>query len=171
MVSEEEKIEKPEARKKGVYHNIIFCPYCGKATDHKLLQIEQNSTCLECNQDMNRILFEAKAKRLFIQKCNICSFNNPTGVQYCIKCGSSDFSEKNKSKSRFLNRQSLIIYGISFLISLGISLALVFGIASEYIIVKNIVAVLTIIPFTIIFSWFFFVFIRIFTKKEIKRKV
>lgn len=166
MVSEEEIIKKPKSQKKGVYHNIIFCPYCGKATDNKLLLIKQTSTCLECDMDMNIILLEAKAKRQFNQKCIVCSYANPSGAQYCIKCGGSNFSEKEKSKSKFLNRQNLIIYGISFLISLGISLGLVFGVASEYIIVKNIVAVLTIIPFTLIFSWFFFVFIRVFTKKE-----
>ncbi|MHA1154674.1 MAG: hypothetical protein ACTSQK_01085 [Candidatus Heimdallarchaeota archaeon] len=166
MVSEEEIIEKPKSRKKGLYHNIIFCPYCGKATDNKLLLIEQTSICLECDQDMNIILLEARSKRQFDQKCIVCSYDNPTGAQYCIKCSSSKFSEKKKSKSKFLNRQSLIILGISFLISLGVSLGLVFGIASEYIIVKNIIAVLTIIPFTLIFSWFFFVLIRVFTKKE-----
>ena len=166
LVSEEGIIEKPKARKKGLYHNIIFCPYCGKATDHKLLLIKQTSECLECRQDMNRILVEAKAKRLFDQKCTVCSYKNPTGAQYCIKCGSNNFAEKKMSRFKFLTRQGLIIYGISFLISLGISLGLVFGIASEYIIVKNIIAVLTIIPFTLIFSWFFFVFIRVFRKKE-----
>ncbi|MHA1557520.1 MAG: hypothetical protein ACTSPM_11380 [Candidatus Heimdallarchaeota archaeon] len=166
MVSEEEIIEKPKSRKKGLYHNIIFCPYCGKATDNKLLLIEQTSICLECDQDMNSILLEARAKRQFDQKCIVCSYANPTGAKHCIKCSSSNFSEKNKIKSKFLNRQSLIILGISFLISLGISLGLVFGIASEFIIVKNVVAVLTIIPFTLIFSWFFFVLIRVFTKKE-----
>ncbi len=166
MTSEKDIIEKPNSQKKGAYQNIIFCPFCSATTDNKLRLHEQTSLCLECDRDMDTILLEARAKRQFDQVCIVCSFANPAGAQYCIKCGSSNLSEKKKSRSRFLNRQSLIIYGISFLISLGVSSGLIFGIASEYIIVKNIIAVLTIIPFTLIFSWFFFVFIRVFTKKK-----
>ncbi len=164
MVSEEEINKKTKSRKKRVSHNIIFCPYCGKSTDHKLLQIDQTNECLECNQDMNRILEEGK--RQFNQQCTVCSYDNPIGAQYCIKCGSSNFSEKKESRPKFLSGQGLMVYGIAFTISLVLSLVMVFGIASEYIIVKNIIAVVTVIPFTLILSWFFFVFIRIFIKKE-----
>ena len=165
MVSAE--IKKSEKKRlMGRQYNVIFCPYCGASVDHNLLGV-QGTICIECKKDMDIVLKEAKMKREFNKYCKNCSFANPNNTNFCIKCGSEEFSEtKKKYRSKFFHRQNLIIGIVSVLISVGITCGIVFGLAAQFVVLKGIVAAVVIVSFSLIISWFVFVIISNLVRRD-----
>ncbi|NHJ05366.1 MAG: hypothetical protein EAX90_11115 [Candidatus Heimdallarchaeota archaeon] len=173
-----QKREQKENDKQSVFqhqrYKINYCPFCGAIINQTEYIKKQNNICLSCKKNMT-IPFDLTndLKNNFLV-CNNCAFLNPLNVNFCAKCGSDNLSltiTQAPSKTHLKDirnpffRSRKFYYIISFFISLAISTCVVVFIASKYIIVKNIIAVIIILSFAFILSMFFFVIISTFAKE------
>jgi len=109
--------------------------------------------------------------------CIDCGYANTYDSEICFTCGSSNLTrDKNLIKKEEIQTKNTFFMSIRFhcLISFGIaiiiSIGLIFGVAYKYIIPKPLIAVGLIFSFALVLSGFVYVFIRLFTKKEILRE-
>jgi len=164
MVSKEGTTTKNKSQSKKFHYNIIFCPFCGAAVDHNLLLVQGN-TCIECKKDMTEIIASIRVKKQTKYYCENCSYENPIGVDYCIKCGANEFSEEKKRfRSKYFHKREAIIGIISILIAIGITCGLMFGFATQFLIPQGIIALLIGASFSIVLAAFFYVIILTIVK-------
>lgn len=168
-------------KKEGISSNsklryiINYCPLCGTKLDFYKTQI-QTSTCPNCNADLNKPFDKIDDKDSLFLICSNCTFPNPFDVKYCAKCGSDALEktiEKNREKAEIITntRQPLYLrrsfhYFVSLIVATAISTYLVLGVARNYLIVKNVVAALIIISFSILLSFFIFIILSFFIKPK-----
>ena len=157
MVSKEGTITEKKTRSKKFHYNVIFCPYCGAAVDHKLLGVQGN-VCIECKNDMTEIISAVRKEKQTNRFCKNCSYENPRGIVYCIKCGANEFSdEKIKLRPKYYHKREIIIGIISILLAVGISFGLIFGVAGQFLIAQGIIAILIGLSFSLVLAAFFYV--------------
>ena len=109
--------------------------------------------------------------------CIECGYANTYDSEVCFSCGSVNLTrDKKQIKKKEIQvkkpffRSAYFYYLISFTIAAAISIGIVFGIASTQIIVKSWVAVIIVLSFSILLSFFIYVIIGVITKKEILRE-
>lgn len=109
--------------------------------------------------------------------CMDCGYANTYDSEMCYSCGSVNLTrdKRLRKKKEILDKKPFIKSGrFYYLVSLGIafviSIGIVFGVASVYEVIYGILAFGIVMSFTLLLSAFIFIFIRVFTKKEIPRE-
>ena len=128
---------------------------------------------------MDKLERQKEKKRYRFGKlfCIECTYANTYDADSCFKCGSTNLTRDKKLvkkqeievKNPFIG-SGMFYYLISLGISIIISTGIILGIASAYLVVKGIIAALLILSSALILSFFVFVFIRVLTKKESRKK-
>ncbi|MFW9924370.1 MAG: hypothetical protein ACFFDW_13895 [Candidatus Thorarchaeota archaeon] len=156
------------------YYKFYYCIFCGEPINFiELVQIHYG-ICLHCNNDTLSPFskYNENTTGFKYKSCNNCSSKNPLEAIFCGKCGSKELIEftdqehKIRSFHREFFKTRTFTYMISFFISILISIGLVLGIAIKYLVVKNIVAIMIILSFAFVISWFIFVFLEIIKSKK-----
>ena len=153
---------------------INYCPKCGAKLNFYKTKTK-TSICPNCNEDLNEPFDQMDDKNSSFLICTDCTFPNPINVKFCAKCGSKTLEmtiEKKPEKEKLVIKKQPIYrrrsfhYFISLLIASPISTYLVLGVARNYLIVKNIVAVVIIFSFSILLSFFIFIILSFFIKPK-----